>query len=76
MFGDVIEFECIRLDHVPPRVPTGREITIYDRCWAHCPGGADGDHEWQRVSMAGRSTPSRRPRLSWRPGRSAMRVVR
>ena len=75
MFGDVIEYECIRLDHVPLRVPTGREVTIYDRCWAHCPGGADGDHDWQRVSITGRVAPSRTYTLRRRPRRAVGSVT-
>ncbi len=58
MFDELIEYVCVRVDNLPPLVSTGREITIYGRSWAYCPGGADGAHEWQRVPMADRTTPA------------------
>ncbi len=67
MFGDLIEFVCVSVDHLPPRVPTGREVTTFDRCWAYCGGGADGGHEWQRVEAAELATTA----LSQSDGRAA-----
>ena len=51
MFEDVVEYECVRPDHLPQPVSNGREITIHDGCWAHCPAGADVGHEWQQVRV-------------------------
>ena len=49
MFEDQIEYECVGQDHRSAPIETGREVTIYNGCWAHCPAGADGGHHWLRV---------------------------
>ena len=51
MFEDRVEYECVRPDHLPQPASNGREITIHKGCWAHCPAGADGGHEWQHLDV-------------------------
>lgn len=57
MFGDLIEYVCIRAGHLPRLIRSGLEITIQSSSWAYCSGGIEGAHESHRVPMGDHASP-------------------